>query len=71
MIKDSVSFYKLLQKDFTHTPTIKQDRLLEQLSAFLFDKTKDKVFVLKGYAGTGKTTIIGTIVKNLWHIYSR
>jgi len=67
MIKDSVSFYKLLQKDFTHTPTIKQDRLLEQLSAFLFDKTKDKVFVLKGYAGTGKTTIIGTIVKNLWH----
>lgn len=67
MIKDSVSFYKLLQKDFTHTPTIKQDRLLEQLSAFLFDKAKDKVFVLKGYAGTGKTTIIGTIVKNLWH----
>uniref|UniRef100_UPI00260C86EA ATP-dependent DNA helicase n=1 Tax=uncultured Dokdonia sp. TaxID=575653 RepID=UPI00260C86EA len=26
----------------------------------------DTVFLLKGYAGTGKTTIIGTLVKNLW-----
>lgn len=66
MVKDAVSFYKLLHKDFAHTPTLKQDRLLEQISSFLFDKTKDKIFVLKGFAGTGKTTIIGTIVKNLW-----
>jgi len=28
--------------------------------------TKDSLFLLKGYAGTGKTTLIGTLVKNLW-----
>lgn len=33
----------------------------------LFWKNNDKVFLLKGFAGTGKTTIIGTIVTNLWH----
>lgn len=68
MIKDARSFYKQLSTDFTFTPTLKQDRLLEQLAQFLFDKDKDKVFVLKGFAGTGKTTIIGTLVKNLWHV---
>lgn len=39
-----------------------------QLSGFLFDSKKDNLFVLKGYAGTGKTTLIGTLVKNLWRI---
>lgn len=68
MIKDARSFYKQLSKDFEFSPTLKQDRLLEQLSHFLFDTDKNKVFVLKGFAGTGKTTIIGTLVKNLWHI---
>ena len=68
MIKDATSFYKQLRTDFIHTPTLKQDRLLEQLAHFVFDKDKDKLFVIKGFAGTGKTTIIGTLVKNLWHI---
>lgn len=66
MIKDASSFYRQLIKDFEHTPTQKQDRLLEQLSNFIFDTARDKVFVLKGFAGTGKTTTIGTVVKNLW-----
>lgn len=67
MVKDAPSFYKQLYKDFEHTPTLKQDRLLQQLATFLFDTNKDKLFVLKGFAGTGKTTVIGTVVKNLWH----
>jgi len=29
-------------------------------------KEKELLFLLKGYAGTGKTTLIGTIVTNLW-----
>jgi len=62
---DSPSFYKLLLEDFPHEPTTKQDIFLQQLSDFLFTKQHD-VFILKGYAGTGKTTIVGTLVKNLW-----
>ena len=62
------SFYKLLLQDFPFTPTEKQNILLQQLSHFLFDSKKDLIYVLKGYAGTGKTTLIGTVVKNLWKI---
>ena len=27
---------------------------------------KNALYLLKGYAGTGKTSIIGTLVSNLW-----
>lgn len=66
MIKDAPAFYRTLKEDFPHTPTNKQDILLQQLSHYLFDKDFNRVFLLKGFAGTGKTTIIGSLVKNLW-----
>jgi exodeoxyribonuclease-5 len=34
----------------------------------VFDTNKDSIYLLKGYAGTGKTSIIGTIVSNLWEV---
>lgn len=66
MIKDAPAFYRTLKEDFPHIPTNKQDILLQQLSHYLFDKDFNRVFLLKGFAGTGKTTIIGSLVKNLW-----
>lgn len=62
------AFYNLLQKDFGHKATTKQAIALQKLSEFILDETKDHLFLLKGYAGTGKTSIIGTIVKNLGQI---
>lgn len=66
MIKDAPAFYRTLKEDFPHVPTTKQDILLQQLSHYLFDADFNRVFLLKGFAGTGKTTIIGSLVKNLW-----
>lgn len=62
----STDFYHLLRSNFPFQPTLKQDLVLEQLSDYIFDNTPGKIFVLKGFAGTGKTTIIGTIVSHLW-----
>tara|TARA_R110002012_G_scaffold297023_1_gene494778 strand:+ start:2381 stop:3808 length:1428 start_codon:yes stop_codon:yes gene_type:complete len=62
----SQEFYVLIKQDFPFTPTQRQSELLLHLSQFIFDKSKNQLFLLKGYAGTGKTTVIGTIVKNLW-----
>ncbi|MFL1895135.1 ATP-dependent RecD-like DNA helicase [Aquimarina sp. 2-A2] len=59
-------FYQELKKDFPFEPTLKQDIVLQKLASFLLTGTKDALFLLKGYAGTGKTTLIGTVVKNLW-----
>src|SRR5690606_39545720 len=60
------TFFKLLSDKFPHDPTAKQSVALQQLATFVLSKERDIVFLLKGYAGTGKTTIVGTIVTNLW-----
>lgn len=59
-------FYQLLKKKFPFEPTIKQNIVLQQLSEFVYDNTPNTLYLLKGYAGTGKTSIIGTLVSNLW-----
>lgn len=59
-------FYSLIKQQFPFQPTLKQNIVLQQLSEFIFSEESNSLYVLKGYAGTGKTTIIGSIVTNLW-----
>ncbi|TMU56051.1 ATP-dependent DNA helicase [Flagellimonas algicola] len=61
-------FLKILYQKFPHEPTLKQNIALEKLSNFVFTKKEEKVFLLKGFAGTGKTTLVGTVVNSLWKI---
>lgn len=61
------SFYRLLREKFPHEPTLKQDSALQMLAAFILDSDQNRIFLLKGYAGTGKTTLLGTLITNLWH----
>ena len=60
------SFTTILREKFPHDPTLKQNVVLEKLAAFVLSKEKEVVFMLKGFAGTGKTTMIGVLVTNLW-----
>lgn len=60
------SFYNLLKDNFPHQPTRKQELALQMLARFVMEPSTDSVFLLKGYAGTGKTTIIGDLVSQLW-----
>ena len=66
MIKQSTDFYSELLKKFQYSPTTKQDKLLRFLCDFTFSDDKNALFLLKGYAGTGKTTTISTFVNSLW-----
>ncbi len=68
MIKETSKLYDEFIKRFPYVPTLMQDELLDQLSHFVLDKNKQSLFLLKGYAGTGKTTIISTLISNLWHV---
>ena len=61
-------FYKVLLLEFPFKPTNEQDRALESLADFIIDTNKDRLFMLRGYAGTGKTTLISTIVKSIWNL---
>jgi len=61
-------FYKLLVQKFSFEPTLKQNIVLEQLAKFVLDDSNKSIYLLKGYAGTGKTSIVGTLVSNLWQV---
>ena len=58
-------FSEQIRKHFPFTPTDEQEQALEQLGDFLFDRNKESLFVLKGYAGTGKSSLVGAMVKTL------
>ncbi|WP_426667989.1 ATP-dependent DNA helicase [Mucilaginibacter sp. McL0603] len=54
-----------IRKAFPHEPTGQQLELFDRLHTFLLSDNGDECFILKGYAGTGKTTVLGALVKAL------
>ena len=68
MLQNASDFHKELLNKFSYHPTIKQSKLFSLLVEFLFSKNEKSLFLLKGYAGTGKTTTISTLVSCLFKI---
>ncbi len=52
-----------LKNIFPFEPTSIQEEAMELLSRFVYSSHMPSLFVLKGYAGTGKTTLISTFIK--------
>jgi len=51
-----------LLRDFPHEATSDQIQLITQVAGFLLDRDPHQLFVLKGYAGTGKTSLIQALI---------
>ena len=66
MIIDELK-YKILQQ-FGFPPTQEQAHALEVFAEFLADRDPHAVMILRGSAGTGKTTLSGAIVRTLKEI---
>ena len=66
--KQSEDLYRAVEGSFKHELTTDQKDTLRQLSNFIFSQKKEELFLLKGYAGTGKTTLIGALVTKLWTV---
>ena len=62
---------QMLAEQFGQTPTSHQLEAFRRLEHFLGAESGDECFVLKGYAGTGKTTLISALVKVLPRISLR
>ncbi len=58
-------FSSILLKHFPFETTGGQRILLTKLSEFILGKNSDQIFVIKGYAGTGKTTVVRSLVQSL------
>jgi exodeoxyribonuclease-5 len=58
-------FLEQIRKNFAFEPTDEQQIALQKLNDFLFDRNKDSLFLLNGYAGTGKSSLVGAVVKTM------
>lgn len=68
MVKNHI--VKILIDNLKQDPTSNQKTLIENLADFVWEfsdakSSQDKVFLVRGYAGTGKTTVISALVKSL------
>jgi len=65
------SFEQRWRQAFPYPPTAGQQELIQLISAFILDSEPDQAFMLKGYAGTGKTSLISSLVNVLKTIRMR
>lgn len=64
-MEPSLTFYisQQIRANFPYVPTMEQSDAIEQIASFLISKDGDSLFVLRGYAGTGKTLLVSALVK--------
>ncbi|MBL7984589.1 MAG: AAA family ATPase [Flavobacteriales bacterium] len=59
------SFSERLLHTLGHAPTVGQEKAIDALDRLLATPKDRATLILKGYAGTGKTTLVGALVKVL------
>ena len=62
------SFQSILLEKFRFQPTASQVIGFEKISHFISNGSNGSLLLIKGFAGTGKTTLIGHLVRQLSHI---
>ncbi|MDA9257890.1 ATP-dependent endonuclease, partial [bacterium] len=58
-------FKELISQKFSYPFTKDQEQLLASLHKFLESTTDKKLFVMNGYAGTGKTSLVSALTQIL------
>ncbi|MGM0666329.1 MAG: ATP-dependent DNA helicase [Bacteroidota bacterium] len=56
---------KILEQKLGHHPTGDQLTVMKALALFVAENSNDSIFLLTGYAGTGKTSLISALVHTL------
>ena len=65
---NSTKLIQLLNNKFPFEPTSQQTEVIKQLSDFVENSSSNSLFLLKGYAGTGKTTLVSSLINSLWSV---
>ena len=63
MIKNHLK--TILTRNLPFSPTICQLQLIDVLSGYIFSDEPDQIMLIKGYAGTGKTTMLYSLTQAL------
>ncbi|MGE5350081.1 MAG: ATP-dependent DNA helicase [Actinomycetota bacterium] len=59
------NIYALLCRNLGYLPTRDQSECMQLLAKFIAENTNDVIFLMTGYAGTGKTSVIASMVGTL------
>lgn len=65
------TFAKQWQQAFAYPPTDGQSEAMGYISEYITSPGNDSLFLLKGYAGTGKTSLISSLVNMLKNVRMR
>ena len=65
---NSTKLIQLLNNKFPFEPTSQQTEVIKQLSEFVENFSSNSLFLLRGYAGTGKTTLVSSFINSLWSV---
>lgn len=60
-----------IKSNFPFVPTVEQEKTIEKISEYIFSDRERKAFILCGYAGTGKTTLVSALVKTMSQLERR
>ena len=55
----------IIRENLDYVPTEGQEAMIHGLANFVVNKDKDDIFLIRGFAGTGKTSLIASLVKTL------
>ncbi len=64
MVRDTI-IYNNLCSNLGNIPTEDQSDALMKIAGYVCDNNNDVIFLMTGYAGTGKTSVISSVVKTL------
>jgi exodeoxyribonuclease V len=63
MLKNHIT--NILTEQLGHQPTTSQQTLIEKIPGFITGENRRDILLVKGFAGTGKTSVIGALVKTM------
>jgi exodeoxyribonuclease-5 len=63
-MRDTI-IYNQLCRNLGNPPTSDQDSALKKIAAYIVENSNVVIFLMSGYAGTGKTSVISSVVKTL------
>lgn len=63
MINDYLK--ELILQNFGLKPTTDQEKVIESLCQFILSPDANSIFLLRGFAGTGKTSLVSALVKTI------
>ena len=60
-----------IRQELPFEPNEEKQQLMRLWGEFLTDRDHDTLFLLRGYAGTGKTTMIGALVRAMDKLHQK